>query len=207
MNEQSSPLPIESFVSAEAAADFLAIRRRQLSALTRTGRIPGYPLGTGTKRRVWRYRLSELQEAVTKGLVKPASSALAQTAARATVTPPPDQTTRTPVLRLRHLDNPPEKMPLNQVVHRLHPALKSEVLEARYYVIQEKKENHDPSVKEISEKFPLLADATESEINEHVVGPKKTPHEAAVQIIHNRCSHLDLRTLQRYLRPMGAKKQ
>jgi hypothetical protein len=50
----------EPFVSAEEAASFLSIKRRYLLALARRGIAGAYALGTGTKRRIWVFRLSEL---------------------------------------------------------------------------------------------------------------------------------------------------
>ena len=49
----------EPFVDAETAAEFLHVTRRRILDLARAGEIPAYPLGHG-KRRVWRFRLSEL---------------------------------------------------------------------------------------------------------------------------------------------------
>ena len=49
----------EPFVDAQTAAEFLHITRRRMLDLARAGEIPAYPLGQG-KRRVWRFRLSEL---------------------------------------------------------------------------------------------------------------------------------------------------
>ena len=54
----------EPFVSAEAAAQFLSISRRHLLALARKGIAGAYALGTGTKRTLWVFRLSELSTAV-----------------------------------------------------------------------------------------------------------------------------------------------
>jgi hypothetical protein len=54
----------EPFVSAEDAAAFLSVTRRHLLALARRGIDGAYPLGTGTKRRVWVFRLSELAAAI-----------------------------------------------------------------------------------------------------------------------------------------------
>lgn len=54
----------EPFVSAEKAAEFLSIKRRHLLALARKGIRGAYPLGTGSKRRIWVFRLSELAEAI-----------------------------------------------------------------------------------------------------------------------------------------------
>lgn len=55
----------EPFVSAESAAQFLSISRRHLLALARKGMAGAYALGTGTKRTVWVFRLSELAGSVT----------------------------------------------------------------------------------------------------------------------------------------------
>ena len=49
----------EPFVDADTAAEFLHVTRRRILDLARAGEIPAYPLGHG-KRRVWRFRLSEL---------------------------------------------------------------------------------------------------------------------------------------------------
>lgn len=55
----------EPFVSAEIAAQFLSITRRHLLALARRGLAGAYTLGTGSQRRVWVFRLSELAAAPT----------------------------------------------------------------------------------------------------------------------------------------------
>jgi hypothetical protein len=52
--------PNERFVSADEAAQFLSVKRRYLLALARSGMAGAYPLGTGTKRKTWVFRLSEL---------------------------------------------------------------------------------------------------------------------------------------------------
>jgi hypothetical protein len=54
----------EPFVSAETAAQFLSITRRHLLALARRGLPGAYTLGTGARRRIWVFRLSELSSAV-----------------------------------------------------------------------------------------------------------------------------------------------
>ena len=53
----------EPFVDAAEAGEFLRLRPRRVLELARQGIIPAYPLGQG-KRRVWRFRLSEIAEAV-----------------------------------------------------------------------------------------------------------------------------------------------
>ena len=54
----------EPFVSADEAARFLSRPRRFLLALARRGIAGAYPTGTGTQRRVWVFRLSELSDAI-----------------------------------------------------------------------------------------------------------------------------------------------
>jgi hypothetical protein len=54
----------EPFVSAEEAAQFLSIKRRYLLALARGGIAGAYALGTGTTRKIWVFRLSELAAAI-----------------------------------------------------------------------------------------------------------------------------------------------
>jgi len=50
---------LEPFVSAEVVADFLNVTRRQVLDWARGAVIPAHPLGCG-KRRIWRFRLSEI---------------------------------------------------------------------------------------------------------------------------------------------------
>jgi hypothetical protein len=54
---------IEPFVDAIQGAEFLGIRPRRLLELVRAGRLPGHPIGQG-RRKTWRFRLSELAEAM-----------------------------------------------------------------------------------------------------------------------------------------------
>jgi hypothetical protein len=54
----------EAFVSADEAARFLSVKRRYLLALARRGLAGAYALGTGTMRKIWIFRLSELAQAL-----------------------------------------------------------------------------------------------------------------------------------------------
>ena len=56
----------ENFVSADEAAQFLAIKRRHLLVLARRGIAGAYPAGTGGKRNHWVFRLSELAAAIAQ---------------------------------------------------------------------------------------------------------------------------------------------
>jgi hypothetical protein len=59
---------IEPFVDVVRAAEFLSVRPRWLMELARAGKIPAHPLGDG-KRRVWRFRLSELAHSMGNKVV------------------------------------------------------------------------------------------------------------------------------------------
>jgi hypothetical protein len=56
----------EPFVSANEAAEFLCVKRRYLLELARRGIAGAYALGTGDKRRIWVFRLSELAASVVR---------------------------------------------------------------------------------------------------------------------------------------------
>jgi hypothetical protein len=56
----------EPFVSADEAARFLSIKRRHLLLLARSGIAGAYDLGTGAKRKLWVFRLSELAAAIAR---------------------------------------------------------------------------------------------------------------------------------------------
>ena len=56
---------IEPFVDAKRAAKFLSLTRRRVLRWPRGGQIPAHPMGDGS-RRIWRFRLSELAEAMVK---------------------------------------------------------------------------------------------------------------------------------------------
>jgi hypothetical protein len=62
----SIPMTPEPFVSAEQAAQFLCVKRRFLLELARRGIAGAYALGTGTKRKVWVFRLSELAASIER---------------------------------------------------------------------------------------------------------------------------------------------
>ena len=62
----SVPPTPEPFVSAQEAAQFLSVKRRYLLELARRGIAGAYPLGTGSKRKVWVFRLSELAAAIAR---------------------------------------------------------------------------------------------------------------------------------------------
>jgi hypothetical protein len=59
-----TPEALERFVDADEAGKFLFLNRRRVLELARAGKLPGHPIGVGT-RRVWRFRLSELAAAIS----------------------------------------------------------------------------------------------------------------------------------------------
>jgi hypothetical protein len=56
----------EPYVDAAKAAEFLDIPVRYLTDLARAGRLPGHPLSMGANRNVWRFRLSEIEQFMSK---------------------------------------------------------------------------------------------------------------------------------------------
>ena len=60
-----TPEALERFVDADEAAKFLSLNRRRILELARAGKLPAHPIGEGA-RRLWRFRLSELANALTK---------------------------------------------------------------------------------------------------------------------------------------------
>ena len=55
-------MQFEPYVDANMVAQFLAITRRQVLELARAGKIPAHPL-LGSRRKVWRFKLSEVDAA------------------------------------------------------------------------------------------------------------------------------------------------
>jgi hypothetical protein len=63
-------LPPEPYVSAERVAEHLAIERRQVLNLTRSARIPAYPIDPSATRKQYRYKLSEVDAAISSASQK-----------------------------------------------------------------------------------------------------------------------------------------
>jgi hypothetical protein len=61
-----APVTPEPFVSADEAAQFLCVKRRYLLELARRGITGAYALGTGRKRNIWVFRLSELAASIVR---------------------------------------------------------------------------------------------------------------------------------------------
>jgi len=63
---QSETQTPERFVSADEAARFLSVTRRYVLELARRGIAGAYAIGTGSTRKVWVFRLSELAAAIVQ---------------------------------------------------------------------------------------------------------------------------------------------
>jgi hypothetical protein len=55
----------EPFVDADTAAAFVGITRRTLLQKVRAGKIPGHPLDPDSKKKDWRFKLSELDRSLS----------------------------------------------------------------------------------------------------------------------------------------------
>ncbi len=80
----------ERFVTADDVAEHLKITRRQVLEMTRRGIIPAFPLGVGQYRKVWRFKISDVEAAIVSGTRKPPSASnedrgLAETPPRRTI--------------------------------------------------------------------------------------------------------------------------
>jgi Helix-turn-helix domain len=73
-SEATGFFPAEPYVTADDIAAHLKITRRQVLEMTRRGLFPAHPLGVGKCRRVWRYKISEVENAIASGVRKPAST-------------------------------------------------------------------------------------------------------------------------------------
>ena len=63
-------IQFEPYVDAETVARFLSVTRRQVLELARAGKIPAHHL-LGSQRKVWRFKLSEVDSAVSSGRREP----------------------------------------------------------------------------------------------------------------------------------------
>ena len=61
-----APVTPERFVSADEVAQFLCVKRHYLLELARRGIAGAYALGTGSKRKIWVFRLSELAASIVR---------------------------------------------------------------------------------------------------------------------------------------------
>ena len=64
--DPASPYQLERFVDANAVAEHLSVTRRQVLQMTRRGIIPGRPIDPTVGRKQWRYKLSEVDVALSQ---------------------------------------------------------------------------------------------------------------------------------------------
>ena len=57
-------MSVESFVTADEVAQHLKIRRRQVLQMARENTIPAHPICFGRRRRTWRFKLTEIDQAI-----------------------------------------------------------------------------------------------------------------------------------------------
>jgi len=61
---------MEPFVTTTEVAKFLGLCRRTVAKMAREGRIPAHPV-SGTARRTWRFKLSEVEVSLASQLPRP----------------------------------------------------------------------------------------------------------------------------------------
>jgi excisionase family DNA binding protein len=64
----------EPFVTANEVAQHLKITRRQVLEMARRNQLPAHPVCFGRQRKVWRFKLPEVDQAVASGTPKPANT-------------------------------------------------------------------------------------------------------------------------------------
>jgi excisionase family DNA binding protein len=67
MSTEMADVPMmtpEPFVTADEVADHLKIKRRQVLELARRNDVPAYPICLGKHRKMWRFKLSEVDQAI-----------------------------------------------------------------------------------------------------------------------------------------------
>jgi excisionase family DNA binding protein len=63
----------EPFVTADEVAEHLKITRRQVLEMARKKFIPAHPICFGTRRKIWRFKIGDVDKAISSGALKPAS--------------------------------------------------------------------------------------------------------------------------------------
>jgi excisionase family DNA binding protein len=64
----------EPFVTANEVAEHLKITRRQVLEMARRNKLPAHPICFGRQRRIWRFKIIEVDQAVASGTPKPANA-------------------------------------------------------------------------------------------------------------------------------------
>jgi excisionase family DNA binding protein len=68
----------EPFVTANEVAEHLRISRRQVLEMARKNQLPAHPICFGRQRKIWRFKLTEIDQAIVSGAPKPANATLQQ---------------------------------------------------------------------------------------------------------------------------------
>jgi excisionase family DNA binding protein len=67
-------MPPEPFITANEVAEHLKITRRQALDMARKRQLPAHPICFGRRRQIWRFKLTEVDQAITSGTPKPANT-------------------------------------------------------------------------------------------------------------------------------------
>lgn len=62
----------EYFVDANVIAEHLGVERRTVLHMARTGRLPAHPINPSAGKKLWRFKLSEVDAAITGNLAEKA---------------------------------------------------------------------------------------------------------------------------------------
>ena len=65
MHSPHAGIEHERYVDADAVAAYAHTTRRQVLQLTRAGKLPAHPLDPRSRRKQWRYKLSEIDAAIS----------------------------------------------------------------------------------------------------------------------------------------------
>jgi excisionase family DNA binding protein len=63
--------PVEPFVDPQTAADYLRASRKHVLEMVRKGIIPGHAIDPNSRKKDWRFLLSELREYMLKSAKRP----------------------------------------------------------------------------------------------------------------------------------------
>jgi excisionase family DNA binding protein len=61
----------EPFVTANEVAEHLKITRRQVLEMARKNQLPAHPISFGRQRKIWRFKLTEVDQLIASGTPKP----------------------------------------------------------------------------------------------------------------------------------------
>jgi excisionase family DNA binding protein len=61
----------EPFVTANEVAEHLRITRRLVLEMARKNQLPAHPISFGRQKKIWRFKLTEVDQAIAPGTPKP----------------------------------------------------------------------------------------------------------------------------------------